>query len=218
MLALRRAASSTLFRSPSLFLRMSLSGTVHSRDHSPVPAPPAKKPRLGSPTMHIELVVSSTSRAEDEIPAQLQETVHDVPIPTRGGKRGPKKFKRPPPPEAGSAEDVGWFDIVSLLGQDSVDAAVAADRDYTSPVKFGDELELTIGMLSSNGEAAILLEPAVTDLVIGEALARLPDSYSPWVVKVPFCLPGERVRVKIVKHGRLASSGQFALLCPCERR
>lgn len=116
-------------------------GIVHSREPSPMSSPPphAKKPRLGS----------ASPPPEDEVPVALQESAEK---PTRGQK--PKKFKKPPPPEPGSADDVSWRDVVQLLGQDAVDAATVNKTDYTAPVQFGDELELVIDMLSSNGERA----------------------------------------------------------------
>ncbi|KZV81114.1 S-adenosyl-L-methionine-dependent methyltransferase [Exidia glandulosa HHB12029] len=160
---------------------MSAVGTVRSRDSSPMPSSPsgthnAKKPRLEYGLL-----------AEDEIPAALQES--SAAPDKEKAFRKPKKFKAPPPPEPGSADDVSWRDIVQLLGQDVVDAASASKTDYKSPVVFGDEFELVVDMLSSNGEA----------------LARLPAPHPPWAVKIPFALPQETVRVKIVKHTRMAS-------------
>ncbi|KAH7103195.1 S-adenosyl-L-methionine-dependent methyltransferase [Auriculariales sp. MPI-PUGE-AT-0066] len=196
MLALRAAAHLPL-RYAARSITMSTAGLVHSRDASPIPGPATKRPRLESPNIvDMDVVIEPSTVAQtlaDEIPADLQQSAAPEKRPQGAKKGGAKKFKRPPPPEPGSADDVSWFDVVALLGKDAVDAAVAANSDYTAPVKFGDEFELTVDVLSSNGEA----------------LARLPASHPPWVVKIPFCLPGERVRVKVIKNARLASSADL---------
>ena len=112
-----------------------------------------KKPRLSSPI--VDAVDSTTFVDEGEdVPSRLQESAPQHP--QRGGKKASnKKFKKPPPPEPGSADDVSWFDIAALLGKDAVDAATAAGSDYESPVTFGDELELTVDVLSSNGAPSV---------------------------------------------------------------
>ena len=48
----------------------------------------------------------------------------------------------------------------------------------------------------------------LTTFVIGAGLARAPSENGPWAVVVPVALPGETVRVKIVKNDRMHSCGQ----------
>lgn len=143
----------------------------------------SKKPRLDSPLA----AEATTDDAVDVIPADLQASASTSQPPKP--KQKEKKQKQAPAPEPGSADDVAWKDVVALLGQDAVDASYAARTQYASPVKFGDELELRVEALSSTGDA----------------LARLPALHPPWAVRLPFALPGERVRVKIVKHARMSS-------------
>ena len=45
--------------------------------------------------------------------------------------------------------------------------------------------------------------------VVGEGLAIVPAPKQPWVVIVPFSLPGERVRAKIYRNARLHSFAHF---------
>lgn len=41
--------------------------------------------------------------------------------------------------------------------------------------------------------------------VSGSALATLSESSRPWVAVVPFCLPGETVRVRVYRNARMHS-------------
>ncbi|KAG8870963.1 tRNA(m5U54)methyltransferase [Tulasnella sp. 331] len=104
-------------------------------------------------------------------------------------KARPKKFKRPPPPEPGSSEDVILHDVMSLLGAEQVASAMKNKSDYTSPLEKGQEIELVVSELSSNGES----------------LSLLPSSPTPWVVLVPFALPGETIRARVYANARFHS-------------
>ncbi|KAJ3988749.1 S-adenosyl-L-methionine-dependent methyltransferase [Lentinula detonsa] len=97
-------------------------------------------------------------------------------------------------PEACSPEDVRWKDIVSLLGQDVVNKAVEDGIEFDSPFPFKSEVELEVKTISSNGE--------------GLAQSCEEDSI-PWVVVVPFCLPGERVKCRVFKNDRMHSLADF---------
>lgn len=92
-------------------------------------------------------------------------------------------------PEQGTPDDVLWHEVQELLGEDVVDDAIDRGVDLEAPIKFGDILELDVSELSSNGEA----------------LSKLPHPHPPWVVTTPFALPGEKIRVKIVRSGRMIS-------------
>lgn len=46
----------------------------------------------------------------------------------------------------------------------------------------------------------------------GDALAILPAPHPPWVVVVPFALPGELVKVKITRSARLHSHADLVEL------
>ncbi|EGN94183.1 hypothetical protein SERLA73DRAFT_97034 [Serpula lacrymans var. lacrymans S7.3] len=78
---------------------------------------------------------------------------------------------------------------MALLGKDVVDKAIAEDTDFESPLEFRSELELEVLELSSTGDG----------------LALAPEPYRPWVVVVPFSLPGEKVRARIYRDSRLRS-------------
>ncbi|KAJ4474161.1 S-adenosyl-L-methionine-dependent methyltransferase [Lentinula lateritia] len=97
-------------------------------------------------------------------------------------------------PEVCSPEDVRWTDIVSLLGQDVVDKAAEDGSEFNSPFLFKSEVELEVKAISSNGE--------------GLAQSDEEDS-KPWVVVVPFCLPGERVKCRVFKNDRMHSLADF---------
>ncbi|KAJ3773514.1 tRNA methyltransferase [Lentinula raphanica] len=97
-------------------------------------------------------------------------------------------------PEACTTEDVRWKDIVSLLGQDVVDKAVEDGTEFDSPFEFRSEVELVVQASTSNGEG----------------LAQsIEENSIPWVVVVPFCLPGERVKCRVFKNDRMHSLADF---------
>ncbi|KAK0503561.1 S-adenosyl-L-methionine-dependent methyltransferase [Armillaria luteobubalina] len=78
-----------------------------------------------------------------------------------------------------SPEDVQWQDIVALLGKDVVDQAIESETEFSSPFEKFEELEVKVVHMCSNGR--------------------------PWVLVIPFCFPGETVRVKVHRHERLHS-------------
>ncbi|KIY43934.1 S-adenosyl-L-methionine-dependent methyltransferase [Fistulina hepatica ATCC 64428] len=77
----------------------------------------------------------------------------------------------------------------TLIGQDAVHQRLADGTDRESPLRFHDELELDIVAISPSGEG----------------LALTLAEKGPWVVIVPFCLPGEKVKARIYRNERLHS-------------
>ncbi|KAF7350725.1 S-adenosyl-L-methionine-dependent methyltransferase [Mycena sanguinolenta] len=92
-------------------------------------------------------------------------------------------------PEPCSAEDVLWKEINDVLGEDYVNAALADGTDRQSPFEYHQELELQVVAICSTGSA----------------LAKSPESSRPWVVVVPFSLPGETIRAKVYRNARMHS-------------
>ncbi|KAJ6556644.1 S-adenosyl-L-methionine-dependent methyltransferase [Mycena vulgaris] len=92
-------------------------------------------------------------------------------------------------PEPCSSEDVLWREINDVLGEDYVNGALADGTDRQSPFEYHQELEMQVVALCSSGSA----------------LATSPESTRPWVVVVPFCLPGETIRVRVFRNARMHS-------------
>lgn len=115
----------------------------------------AKRARLeGSDVMSVSDALAGPSTAPN------LANDEDVPMNDAGSSRThkkarPKKFKRPPPPEPGSSEDVILHDVMSLLGAEAVAAATKNKSDYTSPLEKGQEIELVVSELSSNGKLSL---------------------------------------------------------------
>ncbi|KAA1475389.1 S-adenosyl-L-methionine-dependent methyltransferase [Dentipellis sp. KUC8613] len=92
-------------------------------------------------------------------------------------------------PEPGTSEDVVYKDVVAVLGQAAVDEAIASGTEWESPFGFLEEVEVTVSAMSSSGEA----------------LALATIERRPWVIVVPFALPGERLRARVYRQSRLHS-------------
>ncbi|KAJ7660000.1 S-adenosyl-L-methionine-dependent methyltransferase [Mycena rosella] len=92
-------------------------------------------------------------------------------------------------PEPCSADDVLWREINDVLGADYVKTALAEGTDRQSPFEYHQELEMRVVALCSSGVA----------------LATSAEASRPWVVVVPFCLPGETVRVRVYRNARMHS-------------
>ncbi|KAF9491625.1 tRNA methyltransferase [Pleurotus eryngii] len=97
--------------------------------------------------------------------------------------------KRDLNPEPYSPEDVLHRDIIQIIGKEVVDKALVDGSAKNSPLQFHDEVELEILSISSGGDG----------------LALAPTPHPPWVVVVPFCLPGEKVRAKVYRSGLMHS-------------
>ncbi|KAF7295167.1 S-adenosyl-L-methionine-dependent methyltransferase [Mycena indigotica] len=111
----------------------------------------------------------------------------------KNSKRQHRKDQRNSLPEPCSNEDVLWQEIKEVLGEQYVDDALEQGTERDSPFEFHQELQVQIVALSSTGSA----------------LATAVDSSRPWVIVVPFSLPGEIVRLKIYRNARLHSFGDF---------
>ncbi|KAJ6592841.1 S-adenosyl-L-methionine-dependent methyltransferase [Mycena capillaripes] len=92
-------------------------------------------------------------------------------------------------PEACSSDDVLWREINDVLGEDYVNTALEEGTDRQSPFEYHQELEMQVVAFCSTGSA----------------LATTAESSRPWVVVVPFALPGETVRVRVYRNARLHS-------------
>ncbi|KAK1229120.1 tRNA(m5U54)methyltransferase [Marasmius sp. AFHP31] len=115
---------------------------------------------------------------------------------TKFAKKNAKRLKkqREHQPDLCSPEDVQWKDIVSLLGENVVDNAIEEGREFQSPFEFLEIVDLEVKAVCSNGDGL-----AQSDV----------EGAKPWVVVVPFTLPGERVRAKIFKNARMHSIADF---------
>ena len=88
-----------------------------------------------------------------------------------------------------TSEEAIRYDIAEMLGQEKVDAIVAAKQERASKFERFAEVEVTILRLGSHGDGLGLVDD--------------------WVVAVPFCLPGERVLAKIYRSDWLHSYGDL---------
>ncbi|KAJ7237562.1 tRNA methyltransferase [Mycena haematopus] len=92
-------------------------------------------------------------------------------------------------PEPCSPEDILWREINDVLGENYVNAALTDGTDRDSPFEYHQELEMQVVAICSTGTA----------------LATSPGLSRPWVVVVPFSLPGETIRVKVYRNARMHS-------------
>lgn len=115
-----------------------------------------------------------------------------------------------------SHDHVYWHEVADLLGKDAVKHAIDEETDLDSPFTLREEVELEILRLSSNGGPQWHSSRLVTQLITrtGEGLAVAPSQKQPWMVIVPFSLPGEKVRARIYRNARLRS---FAHLLSVEQ-
>ncbi|KAI0319910.1 S-adenosyl-L-methionine-dependent methyltransferase [Amylostereum chailletii] len=157
--------------------KVRLASSLEDPDASLQPAD--KRPRLDKGAENID---SATLPEGNPPPATSKPAKKD-------SKRQGKRKQKHQLPELGTSEDVVFKEVEELLGKDVVDAAVAAENEWQTPFGFQEEVELTVSSMSSSGEA----------------LALAPDSKRPWVVVVPFALPGEKIRVRVYRHSRLHS-------------
>ena len=67
-------------------------------------------------------------------------------------KRDRKRRRRLENIEPYSHDDVYWHEICDLLGKDTVQRAIEQETDLDSPFKVGEEVELEVQRISSNGE------------------------------------------------------------------
>ncbi|KAI5830232.1 S-adenosyl-L-methionine-dependent methyltransferase [Schizophyllum commune Tattone D] len=147
-----------------------------------------KSPRPRSPSPK-----SIRSTSEKEPPSKKQRIESAGPN-KRTFKANPKNRKqkrknKDAAPEPCSPDDVLRRDIADVLGAETVETLTAGETEAAPPFEFKEELEATVSKLSSSGDG----------------LAVAPAPRDKWVLVVPFCLPGEKVRVRVYRHGWLHS-------------
>ncbi|ETW78399.1 hypothetical protein HETIRDRAFT_68397 [Heterobasidion irregulare TC 32-1] len=144
-----------------------------------------KRPRLEVPNETVEDGVPGTIPAADES-AGISENPSEraKAKPSRQQKR--RKEKLPVP---GTSEDVIFNEVVALLGKSVVDEAFEKGTERNSPFEFREIVELTVSSISPSGEG----------------LALAPASRGPWVVVVPFALPGEVIQARVYRTLRMYS-------------
>ncbi|KAJ3548487.1 hypothetical protein NMY22_g1238 [Coprinellus aureogranulatus] len=170
----------------------STEGLVHKLSDSEREFPASKRPRTEA-----VVEVSEADNLKAYSAAKQSSAVAGKPSGKidSGKKKQTKRQKRKVQslPEPCSPEDVLWKDIVSVLGQEAVDASMEEGNDLQSPFAVHDEVEVEVKILGSNGEG----------------IAVPVDSKRPWVVVVPLTLPGERVRTRIYRQARMHSVGDL---------
>ncbi|KAJ7431941.1 tRNA methyltransferase [Mycena galericulata] len=147
----------------------------------PSEAPAAKKPRLDAPEVPEAAALASSASKTSAKP------------PPKKSKSQKRREQHNSLPEACSSDDVLWREIKEVLGADYVDSAVAEGTDKQSPFQYHQELEMQVVAICSTGSA----------------LATSSEASRPWVVVVPFCLPGETVRVRVFRNARMHSQADL---------
>ncbi|KAI0292965.1 S-adenosyl-L-methionine-dependent methyltransferase [Multifurca ochricompacta] len=100
------------------------------------------------------------------------------------------KKRKQTPPEPGSSQDVISREVITLLGKELVDQSETDGTAWESPFGFREEVQLTVSSISSS---------------VGDGLAISPLPKRPWVVVVPFVLPGEVIRARVYRHAKMHS-------------
>ncbi|KAJ7078227.1 tRNA methyltransferase [Mycena crocata] len=158
--------------------RMAETATGETRGASPpADAPAAKKPRLEA-----SMGDPVTSKVNVARPAAAKK-------PSKQSKSQKKRQQYNALPERCSADDVLWREIKDVLGEEYVNAALEEGTDRQSPFEYHQELEMQVVALCSSGSA----------------LVTSAEASRPWVVVVPFCFPGETVRVRVYRNARMHS-------------
>lgn len=128
--------------------------TLKDRERSPAADEHvSKKPRVASPEASEPL--DRPAPADLVLDAPVQALAAGNSLSAQGKKQGGKKSKKKQKhklPQPYSSDDVVHRDVIALLGQDAVDKVIEAGKDWDSPFKTGQEVELTVSTMSSNGE------------------------------------------------------------------
>jgi tRNA (uracil-5-)-methyltransferase len=115
--------------------------------------------------------------------------------------------------EAASPGDVLWHEVQRLIGTDVAKEIVEAHQDFASPFEFGDELVVEVLEVGAGGTSGLLICTIITHDPCwgfkGDGLALAPAPNPPWVITVPFTLPGETARVKITTSEQLCSKSDL---------
>lgn len=164
-----------------------------------------KKPRLDSQVERsVKQAIASTSTATTTTTKQK---------PANGEKQSKKKASRKKkqkhlPPEPYSHDDVLWRDVRDLLGLEVADGIIEEGKEWESPFQCGEEFEVEVSAISSTGTYLRIYFPLRQHWTrsfcsSGDGLALAPSPKPPWVIAVPFALPGEVARVKMHQNRRL---------------
>lgn len=121
----------------------------------------------------------------------------------RTKKHGGRRKRKIPTIEPFSGDDILRREVISLLQRQRAVVVVGEDEgDFeeeeedllsSPPIETGTEVQLVVSELSSSGDS----------------LSVLPEPYKPWVVAVPFALPGERITARVYRHGKGISFGDL---------
>ncbi|KAF8588510.1 S-adenosyl-L-methionine-dependent methyltransferase [Ramaria rubella] len=179
--ALHYSLNASSRRGVTRMSRSPKSGLARSPQGSPLSARPEKRPRLDLEEEADGAAGAQTAAAE---PAVGEES--SVPNVPRKPKTKKRKEKRPVI-EPYSSDDVLYHDVVDLLK--TTGNVTETEKEWDAPIRPGTEVELVVSELSSTGDS----------------LCILPAPHPPWVVAVPFALPGEHVRARIYRSARLLS-------------
>lgn len=116
--------------------------------------PASKRPRIEAA---IEVPKVNNLKAPPPMKEAVASSEASKPVPKKGGKKQSKRQKKKVQslPESCSPEDVLWKDIVSVLGQEAVDASMEEGNDLQSPFAVHDEVEVEVKILGSNGTYSI---------------------------------------------------------------
>lgn len=128
-----------------------------------------------------------------------------------------------PIPEPYSTDDVLWRDVRDFLGTEWVDEVVNRETEeeweVPSGLKENREQTLRVGAFTVAGEfqhfhtacEVMLCEESSRryGLTIGESMSLYEQDDKKWAIVVPFAHPGDLIRVKVMKHNRLYSTGDL---------
>jgi len=111
----------------------------------------AEGPAFKKQRIEISTPEQDASTVVEENPLEIVISLESV---QNSGVQKPKKKKKrkdPPLPEPCSGADVLYQEIRELVGGDVVDKVTQAGSAFQSPFTFGEEVEVKIEMISSNG-------------------------------------------------------------------
>jgi tRNA (uracil-5-)-methyltransferase len=178
--------------------RITKGTTLASGIMSRSPSPPHKRVKIDVAVEQAPVQALSMPVAEVAQPIAETTAGPSKPKQSKGTTRKQKKAKRPPMPEACSPDDVLHHDIRDFLGPELVDAALAAQdsREWDVPASIiqGEIMELRVGAFT----------------VAGDSLSRVPpakegDDVPLWAVVTPFAHPGDLIKARVYRSGRLHS-------------
>lgn len=140
-----------------------------------------------------------------------------IPVQSQQSRQPKKHRKRKIPPiEPFSTDDILRREANALLqrhGQNTtLDDEPQEGEFENAPIATATEIELVVSELSSTGKYFISLNAETSigiSFSLGDSLSVLPAPHKPWVIAVPFALPGERITARIYRHGQGLSFGDL---------